>query len=263
MKTKNFVYPAIFIITLFACSKVSAQTNDQNLTATILHLDSAFWKSYNTCDTSEFKKFLTDDIEFYHDKGGITLGADALTTSLSKNLCSTNGYRLRREAVAGSVKVFPMQKDNEIYGAVITGDHVFYITQNGKPEFLDGAASFTHLWILQNGEWKMKRVISYNHHAAEYINARKEIVLPDKQLDQLTGTYKSNQAGTMSVVREGSVLILKSGDKSYTLYPQSATEFFSKERDLVFEFIRDTNDKPVRMIVKEHGAVADELLFEK
>jgi hypothetical protein len=43
----------------------------------------------------------------------------------------------------------------------------------------------------------------------------------------------------------------------------SNTLFFSKERDLVFEFVKDAAGKPVKMIVMEHEAKADELIFEK
>ena len=67
----------------------------------------------------------------------------------------------------------------------------------------------------------------------------------------------------MNVVREGNVLMLKSNNNNYTLYPLSGTEFFSKERDLLFEFVKDAAGKPLKMIVKEHGAMADELVFEK
>ena len=254
----------MFTIVLAVCSaKVFAQTEQQKLTATILHLDSAFWNAYNNCDTAQFKNFVTDDVEFYHDKGGITTGAKALIESLDKNICGNVNSRIRREAVAGTVKVYPMQNGDEIYGAIISGEHVFYMTEKGKPEYQSGVANFTQLWQLKNGVWKMTRILSYNHHAPEYINTRKEIELPAQQLDQLTGTYKSAQSGTMTVIRENKVLILKGGNNSYTLYPQSATSFFTKERDLVFEFVKDAAGKPVKMIVKEHGAVADELVFEK
>lgn len=255
-----FVFSFLFII----CSAyVFGQTEQQKLAVTILHLDSAFWNAYNSCDTVRFKDFLADDVEFFHDKGGITMGAAALITSLNKNLCSKVTYRLRREAVAGTVKVFPMQNGNEIYGAIITGEHLFYITENGKPEYLDGDANFTHLWLLKNGVWKMSRILSYNHHAAEYINTRMEIELPFQQLDQLTGKYKSAKSGTMSITRENKVLILKGGNNSYTLYPQTDISFFTKERDLVFEILKDARGKPLKMSVKEHGTLADELLFEK
>ena len=48
---------------------------------------------------------------------------------------------------------------------------------------------------------------------------------------------------------------------SYILYPQSATSFFTKDRNLVFDFVLDVAGKPVKMVVKENGAVADELMF--
>ena len=156
-----------------------------------------------------------------------------------------------------------MQNGNEIYGAIISGEHKFYITEKGKPEYQSGVANFTQLWQLKNGVWKMTRILSYNHHEPEYINTRKEIELPAQQLDQLAGTYKSAQSGTMTVARENKVLLLKGGNNTFTLYPLSATSFFTKERDLVFEFVKDAAGKPVKMIVKEHGAVADELMFEK
>jgi ketosteroid isomerase-like protein len=151
-----------------ACSApVFAQTEQKELTTTILYLDSAFWNAYNDCDTAHFINFVSDDVEFYHDKGGITLGAKALIESLNKNICGNANSRLRREAVAGSVKVYPMQNGNEIYGAIISGEHLFYITEKDKPEYQSGVANFTQLWQLKNGVWKMTRVLSYNHHAPD------------------------------------------------------------------------------------------------
>ena len=88
MKTKSILLlnPVHNYIGCMFCT-VFAQTEQQKLTATILHLDSAFWNAYNNCDTAHFKDFVTDDVEFYHDKGGITSGATALIESLNKNIC--------------------------------------------------------------------------------------------------------------------------------------------------------------------------------
>ena len=264
MKTKQISRLTLFIIVLAAYSVQSlAQTEQQKLTATILHLDSAFWKAYNNCDTAHFIDFVTDDVEFYHDKGGVTLDAKSLIEALDKNICGNANSHLRREAVAGTVKVYPMQNGDQVYGAIISGEHEFYLTEKGKPEFHSGTANFAQLWLLKNGSWKMARILSYNHHAPEYINTRKEIELPARQLNQLTGTYKSAQSGTMTVVRENKLLVLKGGGNSYTLYPQAEALFFTKERDLVFQFVKDATGKPLKIIVKEHGAAADELIFEK
>ena len=264
MKVKVLFSPVLYIFVLTAGSlHVCAQSEDQKLTATIIHLDSSFWKAYNNCDTAQFKNFVTDDVEFYHDKGGITSGATALIESIDKNICGNVNSRIRREAVAGTVKVYPMQNGDAIYGAVISGEHLFYITERGKPEYQSGAANFTHLWLFKNGVWKMSRILSFNHHVPEYINTKKEIELPALQLDQLAGTYKSDQSGTMTITRDNKVLILKGGNNNYKLYPLSDTLFFTKERDLTFQFVKDAAGEPLKIVVNEHGAKADELMFQK
>jgi hypothetical protein len=264
MKTKQTLHRVLAVIIGAAfCATGFAQTDQEKLTATILHLDSAFWNAYNNCDTARFRDFITDDVEFYHDKGGASYDAMSLIEALDKNICGNTNSRVRREAVANTVRVYPMQNGDQVYGAVISGEHNFYLTEKGKPEYQSGAANFTHLWLLKNGVWKMARILSYNHHVPEYINSRKEIELPMRKLEQLTGRYKSAQSGPMSVTRENKTLILKDAKNTYTLYPQSDTSFFTKDRDLVFEFIKDIAGKPLKMIVKEHGVPVDELIFEK
>ena len=154
----------MYVVAVLSSLTAAAQTEHEKLTATILHLDSAFWNAYNRCDTATFKNYFTDDVEFYHDKGGITNTSSSVVDLMNKNLCSNNNFRLRREGVPGTIKVYPMEDNGKIYGAVISGEHLFYITANGKPEYLDGRALFTHLWLLKDGVWKMSRVLSYNHH---------------------------------------------------------------------------------------------------
>jgi hypothetical protein len=83
--------------------------------------------------------------------------------------------------------------------------------------------------------------------------------LPLKQLDQFIGNYRSSKSGTMTVTRDNKVLTLKGGKNSYTLYPMSNNSFFTKERDLIFEFVKDGRGKVVKMVVKENGVVQDEL----
>lgn len=127
----------------------------------IFALDNAIFDAYNKCDTETFIKYFSDDVEFYHDKGGVTLGSAALAESVKNNLCSKPGWKLRREVVEASVKVYPM--DN--YGAIITGEHLFYATENGK-ETLSGKALFTHLCRYKDGKWQITRVLSYSHGPA-------------------------------------------------------------------------------------------------
>src|SRR5689334_20087498 len=128
MKTKQIGQSVLLMIVL-TMGLVQAYAQTEKLTAIILRLDSAFWNAYNNCDSAHFKDFFTDDVEFYHDKGGVTYDAKTLIEALNKNICGNTNSHLRREAIAGTVKVYPMQNGNELYGAIISGEHNFYITE--------------------------------------------------------------------------------------------------------------------------------------
>jgi len=164
----NYHIPALltFLFAFVFTMASHAQETEQNITQHILHKDSLFWQSYNRCDTSGYDRFFSNDVEFYHDKGGITLGADNMALSIKKNLCSNSDFRIRREEVKGTVKFFALQNNGVIYGAILSGDHFFYISEKGKAERLDGRAKFTHLWLLKDEVWKMNRILSYDHGPA-------------------------------------------------------------------------------------------------
>ncbi|HWJ57608.1 MAG TPA: nuclear transport factor 2 family protein [Vicinamibacterales bacterium] len=127
--------------------------------------DDAFWRAYNACDTAAFRGFFTADVEFYHDRGGPTIGLDALDGALAKNLCG-GGNRLRREPVEGTVRLSILRSGDTVYGAIVAGEHLFYVREPGRAEFLDGRARFVTLWLLKDGAWKMARLLSYDHGPA-------------------------------------------------------------------------------------------------
>ena len=151
---------------LLAYSDIHAQTTEKEVIQTIFTKDSLFWAGYNDCNIAQCRPLIADNVEFYHDKGGILNGVEALCEALQKNLCNNPVYHLRREAIDSTVKVFPLSSANVFYGAIISGEHLFYVTDKGQKEYLDGHANFMQLWILKDGVWKMTRILSYNHHPA-------------------------------------------------------------------------------------------------
>ena len=100
---------------------------------------------------------IVEDVEFYHDQGGVTLGRTALTGSVKKNICG----KTTRELVPGSLKVFYMKG----YGMLETGVHRFHHPEHEDTEGV-GEGQFIHLWQYKDGTWKITRVISYDHHPA-------------------------------------------------------------------------------------------------
>ncbi|PHN08077.1 nuclear transport factor 2 family protein [Flavilitoribacter nigricans] len=224
-----------------------------DLSQQVLLADSLFWDSYNHCDLTKMITFFTEDLEFYHDKGGLTRSRSDFIKSMETGLCANEHYRMRREAVAGSVQVYPLNN----YGAIITGEHLFYVQEKDQAERLDGSAKFTHVWEYKDDTWRMSRVLSYDHQPAGYVSTRQEISLSEAVLDQYTGTYQSAQIGPVVIGRDDSTLLLQAGKMKIALYPETQNSFFAKERDLRFEFIK-IDDKVLKMNISENGSVVDE-----
>lgn len=121
---------------------------------TILHMDSVLFNAFNAHDVDKIKPLFAEDLEFYHDQGGLSFYQENIK-SLKNNFNQNNG--LNRKLVPGSMEVYPI-KD---YGAVQTGMHRFCHMENGKEEC--GTFKFIHLWQRKDGNWKITRVISYDH----------------------------------------------------------------------------------------------------
>jgi ketosteroid isomerase-like protein len=157
----------LFALTLFLTRGVRAQDSPDSPTSsdlydTIAVLDSALFETFNNCQLDKNATFFTEDVEFYHDQGGVTLGRDNLVASLRKNICGGT-TKVRRELVKGSLVVDQINN----YGAVEIGEHRFYQTEKGRPERLTGVAKFVHIWQKKDGQWRISRVISYAHKAVE------------------------------------------------------------------------------------------------
>lgn len=119
-----------------------------------------FEQGFDQCDLSVTTRLITDDLEFYHDNGGIDKSKNAFLETMKGGLCRTGNNPIRRHLVAESLSVFPMYDNGKLYGAIQMGQHGF----SAPDELFDGkAASFIHLWLIEDGEWKIARVMSYDH----------------------------------------------------------------------------------------------------
>lgn len=140
--------------TVLPLEKIQSQ---EELDKAITALDAALFDSYNKCDLEKFKTFFVDDVEFYHDQGGVTLGSAKLTESVKQNICG----KTTRELVPGTLKIYHMKG----YGAVEMGVHRFHHPGHEDTEPV-GEGRFIHLWQFKDGAWRITRAISYDHHLA-------------------------------------------------------------------------------------------------
>ena len=144
----------LLILNNAANGQLKQNSDDAILYNEIAHMDSVLFGAFNSRDVDQFKNLLTTDLEFFHDKGGLTNYEHTIgfmkTTAQSDN-------KLRRDLVKGSLEVYPIPG----YGAMEIGSHTFCHEEQGKQEC--GTFKFVHIWQKKDGQWKISRVVSYGH----------------------------------------------------------------------------------------------------
>ncbi|MBQ4914727.1 nuclear transport factor 2 family protein [Maribacter sp. MMG018] len=141
----------IFTIVAFFSSLVQAQApTDSELYKTIMKLDKAYFTAYNNCDMKTQKQFYDEDLEFYHDMGGLATDKTELLKSIENNICG----KVTRTLLEESVEVHPI-KD---FGAVQIGMHQFH--NNQEPNAISEPSKFIVIWKKNDTNWVMSRVIS-------------------------------------------------------------------------------------------------------
>ncbi|GAB2766095.1 serine hydrolase [Salinimicrobium soli] len=152
----------VFLIAGILNSYTQVDKNSE-LFRTMKLQDSIFFeRSFNQCELDYLEKHITSDLEFYHDKGGYQ-DRESFLKNTRENICSGNGPKPIRKVDVNSLEVFPLYENGKLYAALQKGVHHFYLRENGKEDIQTGTARFTHVWRLENGNWKMAEVLSYDH----------------------------------------------------------------------------------------------------
>lgn len=148
------------LILLFTCLVTGIEAGAQSampaerLYKEIKTQDSLLFNAFNSRDTGLFKSMFTEDLEFFHDQGGLT--GYKHTVDFMRSVAQP-GNDLKRELVSGSLEVYPVPG----YGAIQKGEHLFCHTENGK--MICGTFQFIHIWQQKEGVWKIARVVSFGH----------------------------------------------------------------------------------------------------
>jgi hypothetical protein len=134
---------------------VTAQTSEHPnaLFDTIKSLDAKLFDAYNHCDLAVLGSMVSDDLEFYHDQTGLSVGKAPFLAAIKQNICG----KVQRTLIENTLEVYPLKG----YGAVEIGIHRFH--HPNDPSNI-GDAKFVTIWHDDNGVWKVTRVISYEHN---------------------------------------------------------------------------------------------------
>ncbi len=156
MKWKRILLSAAMAFSALLTPMVQAQTEAQSdaaLFTTIKALDAKLFDAYNHCDLATVGAMVSDDLEFYHDQTGLTVGKAPFLLALKQNVCG----KVERTLIESTLEVYPLKN----YGAVEIGIHRFH--HPNEPGNI-GDAKFINLWQNKDGVWKVTRVISYEHN---------------------------------------------------------------------------------------------------
>lgn len=195
----------------------------------------------------------------YDDKSGVQESKEAFIKVMQNGICNPNNTtKSRRELVDGSLAVFPLKNNGQLYGALQNGTHKFFETTNGK-EITGSVAKFSHLWILENGQWFLKRVISFDHQMQETPIAE-DIEVSDVILDSYLGQYQAEDSGLIIISRTEKGLHINAEGMEADIYAKSQTLFTHQKAPLTFEFIVDSKGNTQKFIVREHSKIVEEAI---
>jgi len=110
---------------------------------TISQLDADVFGAMNRCDMDKFASYWAEDIGFYQDKDGLSVGRKAMVDATKNNVCG----KFLRELVPGTLEVHAIPG----YGAIEIGVHRFlhpYAQEHG----LVGEAKFMNVWRIKDGQ---------------------------------------------------------------------------------------------------------------
>ncbi len=119
---------------------------------TIVEMDSIFFDAYNNCNLKleKYASMYSDNIEFYHDRGGLSSVKKDIVESTRVNVCG----KVTRELQKGSIEVYGIPG----FGAVEFGFHCFHNKQ--EPNAPSHMARFMIIWEQKDNQWKLSRVVS-------------------------------------------------------------------------------------------------------
>jgi hypothetical protein len=127
---------------------------DPALYATIKDLDARLFAAFNSADLAAAKAFFAPDVEFYHDKDGLSHYEQTIA---SLDRLFHQAVRPQRTLIPETLEVYPI-KD---FGAVQIGSHRFCVVENGQTNC--SVFKFIHIWRHRDGQWQLVRIISVDH----------------------------------------------------------------------------------------------------
>lgn len=191
----------IFLLFFFIANLHAQIAQNSPLFLELKKQDSIFFeRGFNNCDITYLEKHVDDNLKFYHDKGGFQ-GKKLFLERTQLNICSNPNQKPIRKVIESSLEVFPLYNEGNLYGAVQSGEHQFYIREKNKKDVLGGQAKFTTVWTKKDGNWVMSDILSYDHGEPK----------DSKMTDNLQQLLENNHIPTLGlgIIEDGKITQIK------------------------------------------------------
>lgn len=119
------------------------------LYGTIAKLDSTYFDAYNNSKPEVLDDLTAENLEFYHDHGGLSTSKAESNAAIKKNIFG----KVTRTLTPGSLEVYEIPG----FGAIEFGYHSF---TNKIEQQTSQPSKFVIIWQQKANKWQVTRVIS-------------------------------------------------------------------------------------------------------
>ena len=136
--------------------------DEKELEVHILEQDSLlFHLFFEKMDSAGVEPLIHEDFEFYHDLSGFMDSKEQFLNTVSA--FQQMEQKISREIIPSATECFYLYDSDLLYAVLQRGEHVFYEQYPNQEKRETSRAKFSHLWVLSEGQWCLKRVFSFEH----------------------------------------------------------------------------------------------------
>ena len=216
-----------FIVIALAASPTFGQKSA--IEQQIVTLERERLKAFAQDDKATFERLVTDDVTITHSSGGVSNKADLLAV-------------MRPSTPDRPLPVLSIEDTKvRVHGdtAIMTGNLVETANDGRRALVL----RFTNTYVKQTGSWRLAA-----GQLTTLSRERAAIKVDPKIYDDYIGQYRNPTGRIRNILREGDRLMTESGGQKLELFPAAVDQFFVKEADVMFVFVKDSQGKVIRLI---------------
>ncbi|MGC1295385.1 MAG: nuclear transport factor 2 family protein [Alloacidobacterium sp.] len=98
-----FLLPLTFFFSTLPSTGQTSKRPDA-LFETIKSLDAKLFDAYNHCNLETLGSMVSDDLEFFHDQTGLTVGKAPFLAAIKQNICG----KIQRSLLEETLEVYPL-----------------------------------------------------------------------------------------------------------------------------------------------------------